>query len=893
MSFFEEKLLDLDSIKDSSGYTSRGTEDHRETRLDPYSHLLLCGHRGEVLCISASNTVDYIVSGGADFTLRVWLYDGSTTYYEFELTGTPCRGRVVRESDGERTIKIGDKKIPMTDLLEVTALDVQTTSGEDEVQRFIWVNLNLSDSVLITETGAKVHFKANVAIEATDSYAIHAVLTHDVELELLEKTDETGADAQPHGVTAVACAGVHGPFISGTSNGSIYMMGHASAGLDLVCLQNPGTDHITDMWVLAQKKEKEIELQGPWVLAVACMSGYVRVYQIEETRELTHKDMFVLEHASTVLKVRQMYEVDAGGVRFATCAGDSINLWSVTGDWLTSLSMGGSVMSHLTVTKGQKGCLLLAGTDGNIATWAIDPDAGFLPTDPVACYQFRGKGIDVDQGSEFWSEYAVNISEPNTIVSWELLAVNPARVVGIERIHNWWELLSKPGKERFRTEMVHPSVVTDFQVTEDDVEGPVLLSCCKNGTLYTWSLKKESQGEICGQMRSLTHFEIAKSPVLLMVTVVQLCSFAFGPATHWRKSIKTTVSYGAHVVFLGFSINVNLQMSRSDKFRAEVVIAQLMMVTFLLCEVLGAYELLEAFQNRVKSSKSFKKAELQGVWNRMRMLRWVLNILQRLWYLVAIVSSTVGVAPIFKVCAQTLRCSYDELDGVHYLVVTGGKAVMCKMAFGMPVGLLWEGAENWSHEPALCYALLLCYFIGLLPFFAVGGDASYVQRDEIFDPNQWQFNARRKATSLNLGVLHPKPQNIYRALLVEGVSKAVLPMISWLITHPLLQMSCSSALMAALFVESVRFPQYMDTRFTTIVQGCRCFILCTMLCGLVTLLLPHHGYDEVPLVLISVCFVTVSSYTIYQVLKQQVSGRKVFTRTTSMSVPAISNTSSG
>jgi len=187
MSFFEEKLLDLDSIKDSSGYTSRGTEDHRETRLGPYSHLLLCGHRGEVLCISASNTVDYIVSGGADFTLRVWLYDGSTTYYEFELTGTPCRGRVVRESDGERTIKIGDKKIPMTDLLEVTALDVQTTSGEDEVQRFIWVNLNLSDSVLITETGAKVHFKANVAIEATDSYAIHAVLTHDVELELLEK----------------------------------------------------------------------------------------------------------------------------------------------------------------------------------------------------------------------------------------------------------------------------------------------------------------------------------------------------------------------------------------------------------------------------------------------------------------------------------------------------------------------------------------------------------------------------------------------------------------------------------------------------------------------------------------------------------------------------------
>merc|ERR1719383_945102 len=50
---------------------------------DHYSLLLKRGHTGPVICVAASKEVDFIVSGGCDYTVRIWRYDAHSTSYMF------------------------------------------------------------------------------------------------------------------------------------------------------------------------------------------------------------------------------------------------------------------------------------------------------------------------------------------------------------------------------------------------------------------------------------------------------------------------------------------------------------------------------------------------------------------------------------------------------------------------------------------------------------------------------------------------------------------------------------------------------------------------------------------------------------------------------------------
>merc|ERR1712113_32939 len=124
-----------------------------------------------------------------------------------------------------------------------------------------------------------------------------------------------------------------------------------------------------------------------------------------------------------------------------------------------------------------------------------------------------------------------------------------------------------------------------------------------------------------------------------------------------------------------------------------------------------------------------------------------------------------------------------------------------------------------------------------------------MERDELFDTEKWFDNSKRKATALNLGMRHPNPGQIYYHLLVELASKFLLPVISFVVTQPLLQMTLSSALMLALYIEAVTKPAYIDRMFCAGVEGCRLVSLCAMLCGLTTVIINDED-SYIPLVLL-------------------------------------------
>jgi len=892
-----DRLLDKvrEARADLFGHRYAQLEDLDARGLNAFSHLLSRGHKGRVLSVSASSTVDFIVSGGVDHTMRIWEYDGSKMIYKFELEGQRWAGVVVKEADEEPTAGVdSNEKHDMTHQLMIFPI---TEDGEirHERGRRLWVRFD--ESTLSDEEGnTGVPFTTDVTLAASDSYKLRAVLVHDVELEEnqpeIDRAREAGnvGPVQSLGVTAVACAGMEGPFISGTSNGSLQLMclPRAKEGgtspLEVRSIRNLGIGGVSDIDIAELSESVDCMWQGPWLVAVAGQSGLVRVIRLS-TDMRCMEFCQPLRNEDPVLKVRQVRDSGPLGVRFATCAGGGVSLWNIDGVFLTRLCLSEEIseMADLTVTNRDSGTLLLAGKDGTIGVWVIDPRNDAPPSDPLAVYTYKGRGIDVDQGSDL-VEYAVHIRDGTVIVTWELLAARPECLISPESLSKWWELLIRPGKEVFVAEMVHTSPVTDFKVVEDDVEGPVLLSASTDGTVYTWSMMKKNRGEICAQLRSLRLSEIALPPGLLLISVFQFCSFAFGPSTGWRRSVKETVRIGGNIIFFGTNLSLELDIRNSDKFWWQLWVATHLMVVFLLCEVAGVQGALSMAQGSVQSSQMFKDAELQGRWSSMHLLRRLLGLLQALVSLMTWFCCTVGVAPLFKICAQATRCSRDEDNGKFYLDVTGGRSVECIMFLDVPLALRWEGYTSFAFSPCLILLLAMVYLAGLAPYAVVGGDGSYVQRGEILEWRAWAFNAERKATALNLGIFHPNPRNVFTYQLKEMISKALLPLITWLVPQPLIQMTLSTSLMALLYVESMYYPAFNDGKYCAIVQGSRLFAFCTMLCGLITVVVGEKS--AVPLVLLFLNFAIVGAHTVYRVSNEEASLRAISRRSTKEAVLA-------
>merc|ERR1740123_1984 len=102
----------------------------------------------------------------------------------------------------------------------------------------------------------------------------------------------------------------------------------------------------------------------------------------------------------------------------------------------------------------------------------------------------------------------------------------------------------------------------------------------------------------------------------------------------------------------------------------------------------------------------------------------------------------------------------------------------------------------------LVFLIVPAYLMVLIPYAVVEGDCSYVSTEKVWvgihqswkvvssyartgrspfeswDEHYWVRSARRKATVLDKGFLHPNPQTVFTNLTVELFSKAFLPVIT-------------------------------------------------------------------------------------------------------------------
>merc|ERR1712061_121887 len=108
------------------------------------------------------------------------------------------------------------------------------------------------------------------------------------------------------------------------------------------------------------------------------------------------------------------------------------------------------------------------------------------------------------------------------------------------------------------------------------------------------------------------------------------------------------------------------------------------------------------------------------------------------------------------------------------------------------------------------------YLLVLMPFAAVLGDMSYIPTKTFWDAFRvppwrkeclWQQAARRKATDLNLGMLHPNPDHNFVALIFELLTKSGTAIWVTMTTNsPLPQMGFLSVVHTLMFAQSLLFP---------------------------------------------------------------------------------------
>eukprot|EP00928_Gymnodinium_smaydae_P031531 TRINITY_DN23115_c0_g1_i2.p1 TRINITY_DN23115_c0_g1~~TRINITY_DN23115_c0_g1_i2.p1 ORF type:complete len:253 (-),score=63.35 TRINITY_DN23115_c0_g1_i2:39-797(-) len=157
---------------------------------------------------------------------------------------------------------------------------------------------------------------------------------------------------------------------------------------------------------------------------------------------------------------------------------------------------------------------------------------------------------------------------------------------------------------------------------------------------------------------------------------------------------------------------------------------------------------------------------------------------------------------------------------------------------------------------------VLCplFFVVILPFAAVDGDATYMPRTKLFrlegGSKPWKAASVRKATVLNTGPLHANPDNVFLTLVVEVLAKSALPVIVILTTSmPRVQMTLVSSIGFIMFGVSVLYLPTVSMKACYFIQGLRLYTLCTMICGLVTVCLDRGSL--IPLAFLGVCTLVV------------------------------------
>mmetsp|Transcript_40010 Transcript_40010/g.83671 ORF Transcript_40010/g.83671 Transcript_40010/m.83671 type:complete len:311 (-) Transcript_40010:80-1012(-) len=220
-------------------------------------------------------------------------------------------------------------------------------------------------------------------------------------------------------------------------------------------------------------------------------------------------------------------------------------------------------------------------------------------------------------------------------------------------------------------------------------------------------------------------------------------------------------------------------------------------------------------------------------------------------YLFIQLASTVLIAPVSLAVSESVDCREYEGKVGKYLEKFGN--IKC-----------YEGEHNllrWLILPSF-----VLYIFLLIPYACCSGDASYVPhatlRDWSFwrEDSMWRTAAKRKATDLNLGFLHPMPEYAFRTQFVDFCVKVALPIITTEF-HGYSQMIIITAVGTFQMVDVCRYRPFLEEKFSAVVQCLKMVTVSAMFTGILTLYV-NDPTSLAPTAVLGVLLVAIIGYLI-------------------------------
>eukprot|EP00438_Fugacium_kawagutii_P027375 Skav211471 [mRNA] locus=scaffold1118:57574:78397:- [translate_table: standard] len=216
---------------------------------------------------------------------------------------------------------------------------------------------------------------------------------------------------------------------------------------------------------------------------------------------------------------------------------------------------------------------------------------GLTYAPPLAIYEQPGVLMDIDKQIE-GTAFVTDVRQDFDLAMWNIEAAPKNSMLVMPQ--DPANLLIMPGRERVELIMTHKSKVIDTQVVEDS-EGPAVVVGCDDGAVYAWDLGGHDKGQIYAEMRSLSPMEVFLPPFLLIVSALQMVSFAFGPAIPWKKTVKQPAV-----------VTHQVKIDKAMIFWPEMIAVLSFILLFAFSAFTGLPSTADGYCRSIQNSKQFR-----------------------------------------------------------------------------------------------------------------------------------------------------------------------------------------------------------------------------------------------------------------------------------------------
>jgi len=213
-------------------------------------------------------------------------------------------------------------------------------------------------------------------------------------------------------------------------------------------------------------------------------------------------------------------------------------------------------------------------------------------------------------------------------------------------------------------------------------------------------------GEILGDLRSLTRWEIFLPLFLMFMSFAQVTTFAFGPDVPWDARIRRPVNVISS--FTMFHVRFILKIDRQLIFWPKIALVMYMIISFLINSLLDVPQRLRKLSlTHVSTQKGPQTLKYR-----------VINLMANSVLLGKKLTVTVFMVPLTQAASEVYYCrpQHESANAKLYLVVAPD--VTCYEG--------WHRVLAWLLPPLLAIFMLVA-----MPYVVVAGDVRHVQRKEL------------------------------------------------------------------------------------------------------------------------------------------------------------------